>query len=218
MPRMGEPRAYGGVAAADRKAARHERLLEAALDIVGADGATAITVTRLCREAGLNERYFYESFRDRADVLVALSHHVASALGLRILTELAAAPDTPPDRARAALGAAVDVLVEDPRMGALFLEAPASPELAQQRLVLTGAFVELLLSQALATLRVRPTAEEERWGRFAATHLFGGVLETLAAWLRGELPLTRDELVERNTELFLAVAEAAPFPTDGRGE
>lgn len=209
---MGEERAYGGVSAADRRAARHERLVEAALDIVGSDGASAITVTRLCREAGLNERYFYESFRDRAEVLVAASHHVAALVSTQILEALAAAPDTPADRARAALGAAVGVLADDPRLGALFLATSSSPELARQRLVLTGAFVDLLLSQALVALRMTPTPEEEAWGRFAATHLFGGVLETIGGWLRGDLRMTRSELVERNVEVFLAVSEGAPFP------
>jgi len=42
------------------------------------------------------------------------------------------------------------------------------------------------------------------------------VLETVACWLRGELTLTRDELVERNVEMFLAVERALPalFPEE----
>ncbi|HSV41128.1 MAG TPA: hypothetical protein VLI04_20370, partial [Nocardioidaceae bacterium] len=89
--------------------------------------------------------------------------------------------------------------------GALFLGATGTPVLAQRREALAGSFVELLLSQALATLKLRRTADIEAWGLFAATHLFGGTLETISAWLAGRLDMTRDELVERNVEMFLAV-------------
>jgi len=200
-------RAYGGVSAVDRKAARRGRLVEATLDIVGADGAAAITVTRLCKQAGLNERYFYESFADRSDALAAAGDHVAEVLAARILERLASAPEDRRGRAEAAIRAAVDVLADDPRKGALFLETSSTPVLAERRVQLAGAFVELLLSQALATLHLERTPEIDSWGRFAATHLFGGVLETISAWMRGQLELTREELVERNVEMFLAIGD-----------
>ena len=207
---MTAQRAYGGVSAVDRRAARRDRLVEAALDIVGTDGTSAITVTRLCKEAGLNERYFYESFREREDVLVAAGDHVAGTLAARILERLAASPEDPRSRVTAAIGAAVDVLTEDERKGKLFLETSSSPVLGQRRVELAGGFVDLLLSQALATLHLEATPEVESFGRFAATHLFGGVLETISAWMRGALKISRDELVERNVEMFLAVGESLP--------
>lgn len=207
---MTAERAYGGISAADRRAARRERLVEAALDIVGAEGTGAITVTRLCRAAGLNERYFYESFREREDVLVAAGDHVAEVLAARMLERLAASAEDPRSRATAAIGAAVDVLAEDPRKGTLFLETSSSPVLGQRRVELAGGFVDLMLSQALATLRLEATPEVESFGRFAATHLFGGVLETIGAWMRGALPISRDELVERNVQMFLAAGAAIP--------
>jgi AcrR family transcriptional regulator len=211
---MTAERAYGGVSAVDRKAARRDRLVEAALDIVLADGAGAITVTRLCKEAGLNERYFYESFADRSEVLVAAGDHVAATLAHRILERLATAAEDPRSRATAAIRAAVDVLAEDPRKGALFLETSSTPVLGQRRVELAATFVELLLGQALATLHLERTPEVESWGTFAATHLFGGVLETISAWMRGSLAITRDELVERNVEMFMAVGDSLPrlFP------
>ena len=209
-------RAYGGISAEARRAVRRARLIEAALDIIGADGVRALTVTRLCRSAGLNERYFYESFADVTEVLVAASDLVAMTIADRMLTALAAAEDEPRARATAAIGAAVDVLADDPRMGTLFLQSAAVEELAHRRTELAGTFVELLKSQALAALRIRPTAEVDLWATFVATHLFGGVLETISAWMRGGLEVTRDQLVERNVDLFLAVGTGLALnpPTD----
>ena len=205
MWRMSTKRSYAGVPAAERKAGRHERLIEAVLDLAAGDGAAAVTVTGVCRAAGLNERYFYESFADRNEALVAAGDHVAETLMTRILAAVAAAEDDPPLRAAAAIRTAVDVLVDDPRKGALFLESASVPVLAQRRAELARAFVELLLSQALAALHLRRTQEIDSWGSFAATHLFGGVLETISAWLSGRLDCTREELVARNVEMFLAV-------------
>lgn len=205
-------RAYGGISAAERQAERRGRLIEACLDIVGADGPRALTVTRLCREAGLNERYFYESFTDVSGVLVAASDLVAQTIADRILSALVAAEDQPRERASAAIGAAVDVLADDPRMGVLFLQSAALEELASRRAEIAHSFVELLKSQALATLRIRATPEVDSWATFVATHLFGGVLETIGAWIRGDLDLTREQLVERNVDLFLAVGAGLGLP------
>ncbi|HET7690878.1 MAG TPA: TetR/AcrR family transcriptional regulator [Nocardioidaceae bacterium] len=203
---MTAERAYGGVSAGDRRAARRERLVEAVLDLVGAGGVASLTVTAVCRKAGLNERYFYESFADRNEALAAAADHVAEVLVLRILERLAAADEDQHARVTAAVGAAVDVLTDDPRKGALFLEAGSTPALAERRQALAGSFIELLLSQALATLHLTRTPEVEKGGLVAATHLFGGTLETIGAFLGGRLPVTRDELVELNVQMFLGVA------------
>jgi AcrR family transcriptional regulator len=205
-------RAYGGIPATERQADRRARLIEASLDIVGADGPRALTVTRLCRSAGLNERYFNESFTDVPAVLVAASDLVAQTIADRILTALAAAEEQPRARATAAIGAAVDVLADDPRMGVLFLQSAAVEELAARRTELAHTFVELLKSQALAALRIQTTPEVDSWATFVATHLFGGVLETIGAWIRGDLELTREQLVERNVDLFLAVGAGLGLP------
>ncbi|MGZ5402962.1 MAG: TetR/AcrR family transcriptional regulator, partial [Aeromicrobium sp.] len=53
---------YRGVTAADRAADRRERLFEATLEVWGRDGGPSVTMTRICAEAGLTERYFYENF------------------------------------------------------------------------------------------------------------------------------------------------------------
>lgn len=201
---MTAERAYGGVSATARRAARRERLVEAVLDVAGADGAAGLTVTAVCRKAGLNERYFYESFADRNEALAGAADHVAEVLVARILERLAAASGDQRSRATAAIGAAVDVLTEDPRKGALFLEAGSTPALAERRQALAGSFIELMLSQALATLHLLRTPEIEKAGLFAATHLFGGTLETIGAYLAGRLPVTREELVELNVQMFLA--------------
>src|SRR4029077_5184552 len=55
-------RAYGGVSAEDRIAARRAKLLDAGLELFGTRGYATTGVKDVCREAGLTDRYFYESF------------------------------------------------------------------------------------------------------------------------------------------------------------
>jgi AcrR family transcriptional regulator len=73
-------RAYGGISEEDRKSERRERFLAAGIVTFGRDGYRATTTRSLCAEAGLTQRYFYESFRDLEDLFL----QVANALGERV--------------------------------------------------------------------------------------------------------------------------------------
>lgn len=63
-------RAYGGLSPEHRLAARRERLVEAGIALFGRLGLRATTVRGVCAEAGLTDRYFYESF-DGLEALLA---------------------------------------------------------------------------------------------------------------------------------------------------
>lgn len=65
-------RPYGGVTAADRRKERHDRLMAAGLTVFGANGFHRSTVRDVCTEAGLTERYFYESFKTLLDLFNAV--------------------------------------------------------------------------------------------------------------------------------------------------
>jgi AcrR family transcriptional regulator len=71
-PADAEPRLWGGTTLTERREARRTALLEAALDLIGEAGAAAVTMRAVCRRAGLTDRYFYESFSDRDDLLDVL--------------------------------------------------------------------------------------------------------------------------------------------------
>jgi AcrR family transcriptional regulator len=55
-------RAYGGIALEERVAARRARFIEAGIELFGTLGFRAATVRGICAQAGLTDRYFYESF------------------------------------------------------------------------------------------------------------------------------------------------------------
>ena len=63
------PRRYAGLSGDQRAALRRETLLEAALEVFAATGKSGATMTAICAHAKLTERYFYESFTSRDEVL-----------------------------------------------------------------------------------------------------------------------------------------------------
>lgn len=69
-------RTYGGRTAADRRAERRERLLEAGLQLFGTEGYAASSIEKLCTHAGVSTRNFYEEFHSREDLLIALHARV----------------------------------------------------------------------------------------------------------------------------------------------
>ena len=79
-----QPRTYGGVSGEDRAAARRARLLDAGLERFGTDGWAATGVKDICREAGLTDRYFYESFDDRLALFTAVFDRATGELLQRV--------------------------------------------------------------------------------------------------------------------------------------
>jgi AcrR family transcriptional regulator len=198
---------YAGVEAPDRIATRRARLLDAALDLLGANGWQAATVREICARARLTPRYFYESFPDRDALLLELFDQIAQEGAAAVLEAVAAAPeDDARASARAAIGAFVSLLTDDPRKArVLFVEAMGSEALTRRRFETLRIFAQLVAGQARAFYRMQdapdPLVDE------SALMLVGGMAEILLAWLDGRLRVTRRQLIDDCTELFVLTGE-----------
>lgn len=85
-------RAYAGRSSAERRAARRAALVNAGVQVFGRDGFRAATVKSLCREAGLTERYFYESFANSEALFAAVYKSLIATLETEMLAAIEAAP------------------------------------------------------------------------------------------------------------------------------
>ena len=108
-------RTYGGISAEDRVAARRERLLDAGLEVFGTRGFEAAGIRDLCREAGLTDRYLYESFGSREALFLAVFDRVTDELFTSVAEAVAAVGPKPEQQLRAAIGTFVRMLADDPR-------------------------------------------------------------------------------------------------------
>ncbi|MEA2196465.1 MAG: hypothetical protein QOJ25_516 [Solirubrobacteraceae bacterium] len=199
-------RPYRGVSAEDRRTERRARLIEAALDVLGESGIANTTMTAVCARAALTERYFYESFGDRQALLVAVFDACVAELDEAILAALEAAPANLLDRARAAPGALIEVLTDDPRKARLYAESVGEGALSARRADAVRAYAALIggIMSELGGL------QEERYQaplQLAALVLVGGVAEAILSWLDGTLEMPRQTLIEECARLTVAAAE-----------
>lgn len=104
----------------DRRTERRELLIASATRLYGSLGFRNTGVRAICREAGLTERYFYESFANGDALLLAAFERVVSALHDQIVRE--DAPDEPPEaRVRRLLRAYYGALAANPTAARVFL-------------------------------------------------------------------------------------------------
>ncbi|GAJ86023.1 putative TetR family transcriptional regulator [Nocardia brasiliensis NBRC 14402] len=200
-------RSYGGVSATERKAQRRTALLDAALEIIGTQGLAKLTVSGLCAQAGLNERYYYESFDSRDAVLTALIDAIAEELASVIVAAVGAAPKDSRGTAHAAIAAGIHLLTDDPRKAKVALVAGmATPELRARTTETVRLFAGMVAAEGIDFYGIDDPAADPAIA-FRANYLVGGLVQTLTAWLQGELPISRDELIEHTTDVFVLLGE-----------
>jgi len=199
---------YAGVAAAQRRETRRAQLIEAALDLLGNDGWQATTVRAICARAQLTPRYFYESFDDLDAVLLAVFDEIAQDAALVTLDAVAQAPGEAHAKARAAIGAFVDLLSDDPRKArVLFVEAIGPEALTRRRFETLRLFASLVAQQGRSFYGMQESTDPLI--ECSALMTVGGLAEILLAWVDGTLNSTREQLIEDCTDLFVAASDGA---------
>ncbi|WP_137723778.1 TetR/AcrR family transcriptional regulator [Prescottella subtropica] len=177
----GPGRRYAGLDPAERTRVRRSALLDAALECFGTGGYASTSVKQICREAGLTERYFYESFQDRAACLHDL--YVELTDRLRTLTADAVTGAGEGDDAPArGLAAFVGYLTEDARRAKVVLVevVGVAPGLEDTRYRVLGGFADMI-TPLLVGAGTMPDARDALTG----VALAGAVNHLLVDWLLG---------------------------------
>jgi AcrR family transcriptional regulator len=196
---------WAGIPAADRRAVRRARLVDAAFELLGTEGYAATTVRAVCSRAQLNPRYFYESFYDLDALLLAAYDRTVSELADAILR--ATRNDDPREQLKGAIKATVRFVADDRRRGrVLYVEALGNEALNRRRLETGHALVDVIDRDAQRQGNLAPG---ETIGRIGAAILVGGFSELLVGWLEGRIRVSRERLVQDATDLFLALGETA---------
>src|SRR5262245_24097637 len=73
-------RKFRGRTSEERKDERRGRFIEAGLETFGREGFHATGVREICAQAGLTERYFYESFPNREALFLAVYEHSVTTI------------------------------------------------------------------------------------------------------------------------------------------
>jgi AcrR family transcriptional regulator len=182
---------WSGVPLEDRQVLRRDELIAAGVQLLGGESGPAVTVRAVCREAGLTERYFYESFADRDEFVRAVYDDVCA----RAMSALMSAT-TP----REAVERFVALMVDDPVRGRVLLLAPAvEPVLVQSGAEWMPSFIDLL--QRKLTQIGDPVRQ-----KMIATSLIGGLTALFTAYLDGRLAASREQFIDYCVEMLLSRA------------
>ncbi|WP_169584727.1 TetR/AcrR family transcriptional regulator [Antrihabitans stalactiti] len=206
MPNVVRP--FKGVSAEDRVTQRRADLIDAALDLVGSGGIGNLTMTAVCEGAGLTQRYFYEHFRNRDELVVALFDTVFDEFFGRVQDAVEAAPPDLSARAHATMEVFVDFFASDPRKARVFAEATTADVVTAHKTESVHRFAEYAVGQVIST--AGPFTEREQTRVLLAVIIIvGGQADAAAQWLRGTIDLPRDEFIDELAELFVTAVDAA---------
>ena len=184
----------------DRRAERRALLVDAAFRLFGDGGEAALSVRSVCRECGLNTRYFYESFADTDDLLGAVYDQVSAALAADVDAAMAGAGESVRSRTRAGIAAVLGFSSADPRRGrVLFTDARANPVLAARRTATQDLLREAVLSEGG---RLNPGSDPVA-AQVGAAMYTGAMAELAQQWLSGNLGDDLEAVVDYALRLVL---------------
>src|SRR5580704_2073366 len=186
---------FKGVSADDRRIDRRNRLVGAAFEIAGTEGAAALGVGRVCQAAGLTKRYFYESFASLTELESAVVDHAIAVMSERVAPFRPPAPSGSPQRW---LTAFVGALVDDQCLARVLL--------AETHGGVLSPFRHQIIDVAVAGMA--PTGSDPQAdlrARLVAYSQIGTLSELCLAWHQGQLAMERAALVDVLADLFVRI-------------
>lgn len=198
-------RSYGGRSAEERRAERRTRLLAAGLEVFGTEGYRAGTVRRICAEAGVTDRYFYEAFGSTEDLLAAVFTDAAERARAAVVEAvLTLGPGPAPEDVVHAAVEAYFRFVEDRRVVRVcWMEITGvAPEIDALYRAEVDGFARLVVSMAeIGAPEWMPASREEAY--LVAVGLVGGVSQLCLAWFLADGAIPLDSAATAASRLFL---------------
>ncbi|MEU0543221.1 TetR/AcrR family transcriptional regulator [Nocardia sp. NPDC005978] len=204
---------YRGTSTDERREQRRRRLLDAALEIVGTQGLSALTVRGLCEQAKVGPRFFYESFPDLDTLAGALLFEVQQEALDRAIDTMHATPGSPEDKIRAGVATLIIAVTDDPRRANIaFAQAHGSERLTRLRFEGMRRVATAIMGQARVILDI---PEGEDTALIALTQLItGGAAELILVWLDGGLKVERPVLIQIVADYVVTVVDQLPAMMD----
>jgi len=203
-----DDRLWRGETLETRAAGRRRQLLDAGYRLMGDGGSAAVTMRAVVREAELSPRYFYESFANTDELIVAVYDHCNAQLAEALAGALLGGAEDLDGLIRAAVTEASSFfLAESARVQILVREPLSNTMLGSRRI---GGAQELLGPLMLLLEAEAPGAGAVDEGRLklAVSSLSGSFTFLILDWLDGRLEASQEQLVEHATRLARFEIEA----------
>lgn len=195
---------YGGRSTEERRAERRRQLTDAAVEIWGEQGWSAVTMRGVCAKAGLIDRYFYESFPEREALLVAVWDQMRDELLTKLLAVLTGAVENPIAQLRAAIATLVhDVSTNPARARILFGEHTGNDALERRHIDALQQVTDLLIQLGRPFLR---SGADENGLRMSTLIGIGGFVELIKAWRAGVVDVPAVGIIDHAAEVGAVLA------------
>lgn len=195
-------RPYAGIDAAERRKSRHNAFVEAGLESFGTIGYARSTIKGICDFAGLTQRYFYESFKDKEDLLIAVYRKLISDIesDARAIIEIPGL--SPEDMALQGLTMFFQRFKDDPRRARvqLFEVLGVSPRVDEEY---RSAMITLADWIRLFMIMVYPGLGET-WTEtgIIPTGAAGAIIQISSQWVLDGLKTPIDGMAEQVIDAF----------------
>jgi len=197
-------RTWRGMSAEERRAGRRVRLIEAGIELFGTRGYARTSVKAVCEEAGLTERYFYETFEDREDLLAEIFDGLFRYTQSRTLAAIEDAPEDLFRRLEVGMEAFFEALTGDPRRARIqeIETVGVSPAMESRRREALHSYAGIIADQ------VRRDPNWDGGGEVRldvlTLGLVGAVNEQLIDYVLGDLEISAEDLLNHQKLLITA--------------
>ncbi len=202
VPDVTISRPYRGVSPEERRAQRRSRLVEAAVAVYGERGYHNATVKAVCEAAGLTERYFYESFANSEELLIACFNAVTFSMFGEVMRAADGAGRSRKARARAMLQEHFAALQREPRSARVFMV-----EIRGVSRAVDKAFDSALreIGRRVASIVAPPELQHDE---LLQAGVIGGVMHIALRWIDQEYSPSLEKVTETALTLGMVLARA----------
>ena len=209
-----EGRRFRGVLPAERRAQRRKQLLSAGLQMFGTRGFHATGIRDICAEAGLTERYFYESFENRERLFAAVFDGCVERLREAMVRAISAHAQRGPVAAgREATRSYLEGLRDDPRLVRVLLidSLGIDADMGGKSVSATRTFTSLIVP-VLANMYPDLAAGGLDFQR-VADGLVGSTLFIVTQWALSGFEGDLDDVLDHCMLFYTAIADTLAHRT-----
>ena len=201
-----EGRPWRGESAEARRSRRRTQLMEAGVELFGTRGYSNTSVKAICDEAGLTERYFYETFPDREGLLIEIYGEFIEDAFTKSAQAISDA-DGLEAEIREGLGAFSRAVATDSRRARIqqIEVVGVSDVLEERRRDALNAFAGLIAQRSVEAGVDAKAAGYDM--HVLALGLVGSVNEILVDYVSGRIEIDLDSLVDHQVAIFMGLTK-----------
>ncbi|MAI63781.1 MAG: hypothetical protein CL600_02680 [Alteromonas sp.] len=197
-------RTYSGISMSERIALRRQRFIEAGISLFGTVGFQSTTMRMLTAQTELTNRYFYESFTNLEDLLVACYEKLMDDFRLRLEEELERASkySEPSQRIRPGLNCFFTSMA-DPKFARITHAEVLGVSERVDRLYsrCSADFAALMMSYLTSSVSDKKQLSDTQM-QFIGAALTGSLINSALVWVNSQYEASIDDVIDASLAIF----------------